>query len=78
MESDKVTIKIPRPLYKKLQGIVSDTGFDSVTDFIVFCLRDIVTAKKNDEGVKERLRNLGYDIWYDRNPHTKSVGLLPS
>ncbi|MFA5996026.1 MAG: CopG family transcriptional regulator [Patescibacteria group bacterium] len=58
---DKVTIKIPRPLYNRLQKIVDETGFDSVTDFIVYCLRDIV-AEKNDEGVKERLRSLGYDI----------------
>jgi len=58
---DKVTIKIPRPLYNRLQGIVNDTGFDSVTDFIVYCLRDIV-SEKNDASVKQRLRDLGYDI----------------
>ena len=27
--SDKVTIKIPRPLYVKLQQIVEDSGYDS-------------------------------------------------
>lgn len=58
---DKVTIKIPRPLYNKLQGLVAETGFDSVTDFITFCMRDIVTSKA-DQGVKKRLQDLGYHM----------------
>jgi len=31
LSSDKVTIKIPRPLYEKLQTIIEDTGFRSVS-----------------------------------------------
>ncbi len=58
---DKVTIKIPRPLYNRLKTIVAETGFDSVTDFVVFCLRDVVSSS-DEETVKERLRKLGYDI----------------
>lgn len=58
---DKVTIKIPRPLYNKLQGVIAETGFASVTDFVTFCMRDIVTSKE-DRGVKKRLQDLGYDI----------------
>lgn len=58
---DKVTIKIPRPLYNKLQQIVDVTGFDSVTDFLVYCMRDIVTSKEKGD-IKERLRQLGYDL----------------
>ncbi len=58
---DKVTIKIPRPLYKKLQAAVAETGFDSVTDFITFCMRDII-SNREEKGVKQRLRDLGYDI----------------
>lgn len=58
---DKVTIKIPRPLYNKLQHIVDQTGFDSVTDFLVYCMRDIVTSKETGD-IKERLRQLGYDL----------------
>lgn len=60
MES-KVTIKIPRPLYNRLKGVVEETGFDSVTDFVVFCMRDIV-ANKDEASVRKRLRNLGYDL----------------
>ncbi|EKD78726.1 MAG: hypothetical protein ACD_41C00287G0010 [uncultured bacterium] len=58
---DKATIKIPRPLYNKLHTIVDQTGFDSVTDFVVYCMRDIVTSKEKGD-IKERLRQLGYDV----------------
>jgi len=66
--SGKVTIKIPRPLYKKLQLIIEGSGYNSVTDFIVFVLRDLVAssslAEQSSEGelekIKQRLKNLGY------------------
>ena len=66
----KVTIKIPRPLYNNLKLLINDSGFNSVNDFIVYILRDIVSNSKIDTGdnlnkeeietIKERLRNLGY------------------
>jgi Arc/MetJ-type ribon-helix-helix transcriptional regulator len=40
-----VTIKIPRQLYEKLQVIISDTGFHSVTEFIVYVLRDLISTE---------------------------------
>ena len=66
---DKVTIKIPRPLYTKLQSIIEDSGYNSVTDFVVYVLRDLVASSRRSEQefteqelieVKQRLRNLGY------------------
>jgi len=67
---NKVTIKIPRPLYNNLKLLIEDSGFNSVNDFIVYILRDIVSNSKIDtaaqlskeeiETLKERLRNLGY------------------
>ena len=66
----KVSIKIPRPLYNTLSGLISDSGFNSVNDFIVYILRDIVANTPTETGnhlsqeeietIKERLRNLGY------------------
>lgn len=67
----KVTIKIPRPLYKSLKALIEDSGFNSVNDFIVYVLRDIASVTSTDtdggqlkkeeiESVKEKLRNLGY------------------
>jgi Arc/MetJ-type ribon-helix-helix transcriptional regulator len=42
MRHDKVTVKIPRPLYERIQQVIIDSGFSSATDFIVFVLRDLV------------------------------------
>lgn len=70
MKNDKVTIKIPRPLYRKIQQLIADSGFDSATDFIVYVLRDILSesgAEHAEEftaeelrNIKQKLRNLGY------------------
>jgi len=69
-KENKVTIKIPRPLYNNLKMFIEDSGFNSVNDFIVYILRDIVSISRTDtedqlskeeiETIKERLRNLGY------------------
>ncbi|HEV8715415.1 MAG TPA: CopG family transcriptional regulator [Candidatus Binatia bacterium] len=40
-----VTLKIPRQLYEKLQVIIADTGFHSVTEFVVYVLRDLVSTE---------------------------------
>jgi len=72
----KVTVKIPRPLYRKIQQVVDGSGFNSPTDFIVYVLRDLMgEAEGGTEGdgqlarefsqeelddVKRRLKNLGY------------------
>jgi Arc/MetJ-type ribon-helix-helix transcriptional regulator len=67
----KVTVKIPRPLYRKIQQVVDGSGFNSPTDFIVYVLRDLMgdaeehkappeyTPEELDE-VKRKLKNLGY------------------
>ena len=74
MRESKVTIKIPRPLYRKIQQVVEGSGFDSPTDFIVYVLRDLMgeaeIAEPTETGpeftqdelddVKRKLKNLGY------------------
>ena len=40
----KVTIKIPRNLYNRLQEVIAGSGFDSVTDFTVYVLRDLASG----------------------------------
>ncbi|MFW6006635.1 MAG: CopG family transcriptional regulator [Bacillota bacterium] len=73
---DKATIKIPRNLYNKLNEIISNTGFNSVTEFIVYVMRDLVSTSelgkedlenetdkltgKEIEMIRQRLRSLGY------------------
>jgi len=72
----KVTIKIPRILYNKLSTIVSDSGFNSVTDFIIYVLRDLLSnsnslnisdkkennilSKEEINAIRKRLKSLGY------------------
>ncbi|MCW3132288.1 MAG: ribbon-helix-helix domain-containing protein [Candidatus Methanospirare jalkutatii] len=68
--ADRVTIKIPRELYEKLREHIEGTGFSSVTEFIVFVMRTLVSTGKLTEedkltdeevrAVRERLRRLGY------------------
>jgi hypothetical protein len=70
VKEDKVTIKIPRKLYDRLRSIIEDSGFNSVTDFIVYVMRDIASTGKTEpedrlnreeiEQIRRRLRNLGY------------------
>lgn len=71
MIKDKVTIKIPRPLYDRLKLIIGDSGFSSVNEFVVYVLRDLVSlgfgtdetkelTKEETEAIKQRLKNLGY------------------
>ncbi len=70
MRESKVTVKIPRPLYRKIQQVVEGSGFNSPTDFIVYVLRDLMgdaegqTAEELEshelEAVKRKLKNLGY------------------
>lgn len=42
LRESKVTVKIPRPLYRKIQLVVEGSGFSSPTDFIVYVLRDLM------------------------------------
>ena len=66
----KVTIKIPRELYKKLSQMIADTGFSSVNEFIVFVMRTLALGgevKQEDRltaeevrAIRERLSRLGY------------------
>ena len=67
---DKVTIKIPRALYNSLKKPIAGTGFNSVTDLIVYLLRDIVSSGRVGRGhspyaeeidaIRTRLKSLGY------------------
>ena len=49
-ESD-VTIKIPRPLYVQLKQVIGGSGFHSVTEFIVYVLRDLMSHHGKGEGI---------------------------
>ena len=68
--TDRVSIKIPRPLYERLQKVIAGSGFSSPTDFIVYVLRDLVgSMDRGEDGelrqdelveIRKKLENLGY------------------
>ena len=76
VRESKVTVKIPRPLYRKIQAVVDGSGFNSPTDFVVYVLRDLMGehdaataahggneqpwSEEELEEVKRKLKNLGY------------------
>jgi len=70
LSGEKVTLKIPRPLYNKIGRIIEGTGYNSVTDFVVYVMRDLMSMYGDMEKgtfsageidkIKERLKNLGY------------------
>jgi len=70
MENDRVTLKIPRPLYEKLKTVIRGSGFRSVNEFVVYVMRDLISLRRDEaekdlskeeiEAIKQRLKNLGY------------------
>jgi hypothetical protein len=61
MSVETVTLKIPKPLYLRLQKLIEHTGFRSPTEFVLFVLRDLAGAETEDlEQVRDRLKKLGY------------------
>ncbi|MBI5332514.1 MAG: CopG family transcriptional regulator [Candidatus Aenigmarchaeota archaeon] len=64
------TVSIPEPLAKKIEQRIKGTGFNSVTSFVVYVLRQTLAAssdqdkevysKEAEKDVKKRLKSLGY------------------
>lgn len=69
-EKKFTTVSIPTPLFKKIEERIKGTGFTSVSSYVTYVLREVVSeeeeekgepfSKEDEERVKERLRALGY------------------
>lgn len=74
-EENKVeytTVSIPKPLAKKVKERMKGTGFSSVSSYVTYVLRQVISSieeeerakqafsKEEEEKVKQRLRDLGY------------------
>lgn len=70
-ERKHTTITIPKPLYEKIRARIKDTGFSSVSSYVTYVLRQVISSleeeekkevftKEEEEKVKKRLRALGY------------------
>lgn len=65
------TVSIPVTLYNKIKKIIEGTGFTSVSQFVVYVLREVVAEHENAEHeepfseedrekIIEKLKRLGY------------------
>jgi len=54
-----VNIPIPRPLYERLSKALENTGYRSVTEYIIFLIRKSLPDLESND-VKRRLKALGY------------------
>jgi Arc/MetJ-type ribon-helix-helix transcriptional regulator len=68
-EKKFTTVSIPTPLFKKVKERIKGTGFTSVSSYVAYVLREVVSeeedeaepfTKEDKERVKDRLRALGY------------------
>ena len=66
-EEKDTNISIPSSLYRQIQKRIEGTGFESVSAYVVYVLREVLSEDERDgltqeeeERVKERLRTLGY------------------
>lgn len=59
-------IFIPRYLYEKIKKKIEGSDFNSVSDYVVFVLEEVLETNNNEEDIgekekiKERLKALGY------------------
>ncbi len=60
------SISVPTTLFKKIEKHIEGTGFPSVSSYVAFILRMILSDKKTDKSnyetdmIKKRLKELGY------------------
>ena len=69
---DYTTVSIPKPLADKVKERMKGTGFSSVSSYVTYVLRQVLSSiqeeektkqaftKEEEEKVKQRLRDLGY------------------
>ncbi|MDP2717795.1 MAG: CopG family transcriptional regulator [Candidatus Micrarchaeota archaeon] len=58
------TVSIPTPLAENVKKQIQGTGFTSVSDYVTFVLREVLShsgpGAKGDVSVKTKLKALGY------------------
>ena len=74
-EKKYTTISIPTPLAEKIKKRIEGTGFNSLSSYVTYVLREVISgmeeeadegfSKEDEERVKDRLRALGYLDWGD-------------
>lgn len=60
------SISIPTTLFRKVEEHIANTGFPSVSGYVAYILRTLLSEKSNSkadyeaEVIKKRLKELGY------------------
>lgn len=65
------TVSIPTPLYDRIKALIAGTGFNSVSQFVTYVLREVVSDMEREKAqgavseeekreIIERLKSLGY------------------
>lgn len=67
------TISIPKPLFDKIKQRIEGTGFNTVSSYVMYVMRQVLSetegkekqtqngfSKEDEEKVKARLKSLGY------------------
>ncbi|MFB6077144.1 MAG: ribbon-helix-helix domain-containing protein [Candidatus Nanohaloarchaea archaeon] len=82
--ADHSTITVPRELREQVEELIEDTGFQNVSEFTRFVLRDIAAQgdfdgpeefSETEQRVRERLENLGYlDVPEERRSEQRRNG----
>jgi Arc/MetJ-type ribon-helix-helix transcriptional regulator len=58
MPDRRVTIKIPRTIYDRIQTLIAESGFSSPTEFIVYVLRDLISEiRETGDGGRDSIRD---------------------
>ncbi len=70
MEKKFTSVSLPKQLVDKIKDFIKDTGFTSVSSFVEYIMREIISekqsvknkkvSKKEVEDIEDKLRNLGY------------------
>ena len=71
-ETNITTISIPKPLAENIKKRLKGTGFNSVSSYVTYVMRQVVSnieekedkkpefSKKDEQEIKSRLKSLGY------------------
>lgn len=66
------TVSIPISLYERIKKLIEDTGFTSVSQFVIYVLREVISEMEEErlksssisedekKTIIERLKRLGY------------------
>jgi len=60
LKNEYSPVAIPKKLADTIKADLKDTGFETVSDYVTFVLREIFGGNKQAGEVRNRLKKLGY------------------